>query len=167
VVAVGEQNEPVAERPSFGSDYEPAPGTPFAPPPWSTVRDKLVASRNYWIVTTKADGSPHAAPVWGIWHQNCLVFGTSPESVKGRNLLRDHRVAMHLESGDDVVMLTGIATTVGAAGIETDGLLDAYETKYAIRPADDPTSLFCIRPSSVLHWDEPTYPDSQVRFRFA
>lgn len=157
---------PIAERPVFANAYAVPEGTPFDPPPWSTIADKLSRSRNYWIVSTKADGSPHAAPVWGLWRENSLVFGTAPDSVKGRNLLRDHRVAVHLESGDDVVMITGIATTVRASGMSTDGLLDDYEAKYQIRPPGDPADYFRVVPSSVLHWDETTYPASQVRYRF-
>ena len=158
---------PIAERPIFVNAYAVPEGTPFDPPPWSVIRDKLVTARNYWIATTKADGSPHAAPVWGLWREESLVFGTAQDSVKGRNLRRDHRVAVHLESGDDVVMITGIATTVRASGMSTVGLLDDYEAKYDVRPPGDAADYFRVLPSSVLHWDEATYPASQVRYRFA
>jgi hypothetical protein len=48
-----------------------------------------------------------------------------------------------------------------------DGLLNDYEAKYGVRPAGAPADFFRIMPSAVLHWDEASYPDSQVRFRFA
>jgi hypothetical protein len=73
---------------------------------------------------------------------------------------------VNLESGDDVVMITGIATTVRASGMSTDGLLDDYEAKYGMRPPGDAADYFRVMPSSVLHWTEAEYPASQVRYRF-
>ena len=32
---------------------------------WSWVDEQMAKSRNYWICTTRPDGKPHAAPVWG------------------------------------------------------------------------------------------------------
>lgn len=32
---------------------------------WSWVSEQLTQSQNYWIATTRPDGRPHAAPVWG------------------------------------------------------------------------------------------------------
>ncbi|MEI6136703.1 MAG: pyridoxamine 5'-phosphate oxidase family protein [Chloroflexota bacterium] len=28
---------------------------------------RLRTAMNYWIATTRPDGRPHAAPVWGVW----------------------------------------------------------------------------------------------------
>lgn len=46
------------------------------------------------LATVKADGSPHVAPVWFVLEGDDLVFNTGKETVKGRNLLRDGRVAL-------------------------------------------------------------------------
>ncbi|MFI1017481.1 PPOX class F420-dependent oxidoreductase [Streptomyces sp. NPDC020965] len=46
------------------------------------------------LATVRADGSPHIAPVWFLLDGDELVFGTDKESVKGRNLIRDGRVAL-------------------------------------------------------------------------
>jgi hypothetical protein len=32
---------------------------------WSHAEERLERARNYWIATTRPDGTPHAAPVWG------------------------------------------------------------------------------------------------------
>ena len=74
---------------------------------WAWADERLAASRNYWIVTADADGRPRAAPVWGVWFDDAVVFGTSPASRKARNLARDPRVVINLESGDEVVILEG------------------------------------------------------------
>ncbi|MFJ8007664.1 PPOX class F420-dependent oxidoreductase [Streptomyces fagopyri] len=46
------------------------------------------------LSTVRADGSPHVAPIWFLLDGDDLVFNTSKETVKGRNLARDGRVAL-------------------------------------------------------------------------
>ncbi|MEV6765691.1 PPOX class F420-dependent oxidoreductase [Streptomyces sp. NPDC051105] len=46
------------------------------------------------LSTVNADGSPHVAPIWFLLDGDDLVFNTGKETVKGRNLARDGRVAL-------------------------------------------------------------------------
>ncbi|MEU6242510.1 PPOX class F420-dependent oxidoreductase [Streptomyces sp. NPDC047024] len=46
------------------------------------------------LATVRADGSPHIAPIWFLLDGDELVFNTGKETVKGRNLARDSRVAL-------------------------------------------------------------------------
>ncbi|MFB7505744.1 PPOX class F420-dependent oxidoreductase [Streptomyces broussonetiae] len=46
------------------------------------------------LSTVRADGSPHIAPVWFLMDGDELVFNTGKNTVKGRNLARDGRVAL-------------------------------------------------------------------------
>ncbi|MEV5958130.1 PPOX class F420-dependent oxidoreductase [Streptomyces sp. NPDC051987] len=46
------------------------------------------------LSTVNADGSPHVAPVWFLLDGDELVFNTGKNTVKGRNLTRDGRVAL-------------------------------------------------------------------------
>ncbi|MFB7775390.1 PPOX class F420-dependent oxidoreductase [Streptomyces bauhiniae] len=46
------------------------------------------------VATVRADGSPHIAPIWFLLDGDELVFNTGEETVKGRNLARDPRVAL-------------------------------------------------------------------------
>ena len=46
------------------------------------------------LATTRADGSPHVAPIWFLLDGDDVVFTTHRETVKGRNLARDGRVAL-------------------------------------------------------------------------
>lgn len=128
---------------------------------WEWAEERLAASRNYWICTTRPDGSPHAAPVWGLWHDGAVVFSTAPASRKGRNLERDPRVAVHLESGDEVVILEGEAEEVEL----DDAMADAYEEKYSYRPSGG--RLWCrVRPRVAHAWLETEYPRTATRFSF-
>ncbi|QIQ01143.1 PPOX class F420-dependent oxidoreductase [Streptomyces liangshanensis] len=51
-------------------------------------------TRTAKLSTVRADGSPHIAPVWFLLDGDDLIFNTGKESVKGRNLRRDNRVAL-------------------------------------------------------------------------
>ncbi|TGB12376.1 PPOX class F420-dependent oxidoreductase [Streptomyces sp. MZ04] len=46
------------------------------------------------LSTVRADGSPHIAPVWFLLDGDHLVFNTGADTVKGRNLARDGRLAL-------------------------------------------------------------------------
>jgi pyridoxine/pyridoxamine 5'-phosphate oxidase len=128
--------------------------------PWSWAEERLAASRNYWVGTAGADGEPSAAPVWGVWAEGAVYFGTSPRSRKGSNLARDPRAVVHLESGDEVVILNG---EVKLDEVE-DSILDAYEAKYGYRPPGE--RLFRLRPRRALAWLETDFTKTATRFDF-
>jgi len=46
------------------------------------------------LSTVRADGRPHATPIWYDLDDEVLVFTTGASSVKGRNLRRDPRVTL-------------------------------------------------------------------------
>ncbi|MHC0428901.1 PPOX class F420-dependent oxidoreductase [Streptomyces sp. O3] len=46
------------------------------------------------LSTVRADGSPHIAPIWFLLEGDHIVFNTGKDTVKGRNLARDGRVAL-------------------------------------------------------------------------
>ena len=157
--------EPSSRRPDFGPAYgiTPEPGGLLD---WSWATERLETSRNYWIGTSGPDGRPSVVPVWGVWLGEALRFGTSRASRKGRNLAADPRVVVHLESGDEVVILEG---DVEEATIDAS-VADAYERKYAMRPGEDASdgeAWYALRPRMALAWTEGDYPRTATRFDFA
>lgn len=46
------------------------------------------------LSTVRADGRPHVTPIWFVLDGDDVVFNTGKDSVKGRNLARDGRVAL-------------------------------------------------------------------------
>jgi len=46
------------------------------------------------VATVRADGRPHVAPVWYDVDEGCILFNTSLETVKGRNLARSGWAAL-------------------------------------------------------------------------
>jgi Pyridoxamine 5'-phosphate oxidase len=144
-----------ASRPGFGPRYgisESEEGLLS----WEWALERLTASRNYWISTTRPDGRPHAMPVWGVVHEGELWFGTG--GVKARNLRRTGQLVAHTESGDECVILEGTAEERET----TETLLGAYEAKYDFRP--DRGRLWVVRPSLAYAWRERDYPQSATRF---
>src|SRR4051794_15108024 len=51
-------------------------------------------SRTGKLATTRANGAPHVAPIWFGRDGDDLVFNTGADSVKGKGLARDNRVAL-------------------------------------------------------------------------
>ncbi|HLY64124.1 MAG TPA: pyridoxamine 5'-phosphate oxidase family protein [Chloroflexota bacterium] len=135
--------------------------------PWSALSEAFAAARSYWIGSTRADGRPHAAPVWGVWLDETLHFSTGPASVKGRNLARRPEVVVHLESGDDVFIIEGRGERVTNRDV-LSRFADAYDAKYSFRPnPDDPGGLFCaVRPTAAYAWRERDFPQSATCWRF-
>ncbi len=135
---------------------------------WAWAEERLIASRNYWIVTATLAGQPHAAPVWGIWMDSTLLFGVGKTSRKGRNLLANPRMVVHLESGDDVVIVEGQAAPVHDQAL-LQRMTPLYAAKYDFTPdtETDPNSLYLrIVPQFVLAWREQDFPSSATRFEF-
>ncbi|MFG2287875.1 PPOX class F420-dependent oxidoreductase [Streptomyces sp. NPDC048595] len=69
------------------------------------------------LATVRADGGPHIAPVWFLLDGDDLVFNTGAETVKGRNLARDGRVALCV---DDERPPFSFAVVQGSAEISDD-----------------------------------------------
>jgi Pyridoxamine 5'-phosphate oxidase len=125
--------------------------------PWSWAEERLASAHNYWVSTA----GPHASPVWALWREGAIVFSCSARSRKARELARDGRVVVHLESGDEVVIVEGEAEPVAA----DDALIDEYERKYDYR-ADSGEGWYRVRPRRVLAWTEAGYPRNATRFDF-
>jgi len=131
--------------------------------PWSEVERWLTDARSYWVSTSRPDGRPHAAPVWGLWRGGALVFSTSRGSRKGRNLAASPEVVIHTGSGDEVAILEGVVAEVEL----TAELADAYEAKYALRPEPDPANVWYeLRPRAAQTWRERDFTSSAARWAF-
>ncbi|MFD9333794.1 PPOX class F420-dependent oxidoreductase [Streptomyces sp. NPDC060028] len=52
------------------------------------------STRTGKLATVREDGSPHIAPIWFVLDGDSFVFNTGKDTVKGRNLARDGRVAL-------------------------------------------------------------------------
>ena len=136
--------------------------------PFSHAEKRLARSRNYWICTTRPDGRPHSIPVWGFWIDGAVYFGTASSSRKARNLAHNPAVSVHLDSGDEVVILEGAAIKVDLSDKLTFKKLDAASrSKYKMPLMVVPGSVvYCVRPRVVLAWTERDFPNNATRWTF-
>lgn len=51
-------------------------------------------TRTMKVATVRADGRPHVVPVWFVLDGDTVVFTTGEDTLKGRRLRRDPRVAL-------------------------------------------------------------------------
>lgn len=156
---------PTVSRPSMKGYGMPEDGAP-GPLHWEDIEAKLAAARNYWICTTRSDGRPHAMPVWGVWHGGALYFGTGEGTQKAKNLAHQPAVAVHLESGDDCVILEGEA--VLAKDPPMAELDAAYMEKYslALSESTEGASLFEVRPQRAFAWTESDFVNTATRWKW-
>jgi hypothetical protein len=127
---------------------------------WAHVNQRMTESRNYWIGTVEPNGRPHAVPVWGVWSEDTLYFGGGPDTRWSRNLAANPEVAVHLESGDDVVILEGSVTRITDAEALTP-IDDLYEVKYDMRHGPP---IWVLRPRVVFAWTQ--FPKTTTRWVF-
>jgi PPOX class probable F420-dependent enzyme len=81
----------------------------------------MAGTRTVHVATVRADGRPHVKPVWfelaGTATAFQVLFSTSAETVTGRNLSRDNRVAL---TADDPVPPYSFVVIEGTAELSSD-----------------------------------------------
>jgi PPOX class probable F420-dependent enzyme len=157
---------PEPERPTMPSGYGIAKG-PKGQMAWSVVERQLTKAKNYWVGTTRPDGRPHVMPVWGLWVEGVFYFSSDGTSRKARNIAANPWAVVHLESGDDAVIVEGAAQRVRDKALlaRVDA---AYKTKYrmGLRGIPGDVGVFMVRPKVVFAWRERDFPKSATRWRF-
>lgn len=164
--AIRQAVEPRGERPRFSPGYGVDRSRTDAMIDWGHVVSRLTSSRNYWLATAGAGGRPHVAPVWGVWYDNTFYFSTDPNSRKGRDISDEPETVVHLESGDDVVILEG--RTERLLDRETIAQMSAlYAVKYdGIKPEPDNPAhgVYRLRPHTIFAWVEKDFPGTATRW---
>ncbi|MCC6174607.1 MAG: pyridoxamine 5'-phosphate oxidase family protein [Chloroflexi bacterium] len=163
--------EPVPSRPLMPDGYG-VPENDDTLMPWSWAVERLERERNYWFCTTRPDGRPHAMPAWAVWVDDALYFDGSPETRRGRNLAANPAIVVHLESGDEVVVLEGDVQEAGRPDRAlAERLVAAFVTKYGqshnYHPSPDQWDeggLWVLHPSVAFGWD--AFPGTVTRWRF-
>lgn len=140
--------------------------------PWSHVEERMAAALNYWICVTRANGRPHASPIWGMWLDDTLYFDGSPETARGRAIAANPDIVVHLESGDDVVIMDGSAYELKSPSLDLrTRLAAAYTAKYQSSDyAPEPDTwehggLYIFQIHKVLAWT--SFTDDPTRFTFS
>jgi PPOX class probable F420-dependent enzyme len=86
-------------------------------------REFLQAGTRTAIVSTvRADGRPHAAPVWFVLDGDDVLFNTGADTVKGRNLARDARATITVDDSEPPYSFVTLEGTVVLADNPPDSL---------------------------------------------
>ena len=92
---------------------------------WSHVEERLNADRVYWIATVSASGRPRVRPVDGMYLDGVLYVGGALETQWVRELAANPQVSIHLDGGDDVVIVDGEAEILNGVDAELAAKLAA------------------------------------------
>jgi general stress protein 26 len=90
-----------------------------------------------------------------------FYFGTDRRSRKALNIDSNPAVNVHLESGDDVVIIEGEASFIPPQNLP-EKVADRYISKYGIQLKENP--VFRVVPWKILAWNESTFPNSATRW---
>ncbi len=162
------QAEPESSRPVMPKGYG-VPEDPEGMLPWSHARALLQDASIYWIASTRPDGRPHVIPIWGAWVDDALYFEGGSETRWARNLRENPDTVVHIERGEDVVIIEGVAEELaGPTATLAATIADAFRRKYPYHP--DPDSwddggLYVVRPRVARAWND--FPRTATRYRFS
>ena len=146
------------------------PGGPDSLLPWSYVEGRLRTASNYWITTVGPNGQPHARPVDGVWVDDALCFGGSPETRWVRNLMANPSLSAHLSSDAEAIILDGTAELVTDPShpLATLSMAASKEKYPQYFPADAPFRPFwALRPTTAFAWPLAGFPRGATRWQFA
>lgn len=117
------------------------------------LREEKIA----WLTTVRSDGQPQSVPVWFLWDGESFLIYSQPDRQKLKNIGRDPRVGLHLNSNDrggDVVRVEGTAgildgfppasevgdyvekyrESIARIGFDPDGFARAYSVALRVTP---------------------------------
>jgi hypothetical protein len=165
------QIEPRRSRPRLPEGYG-VPTLDEGMLEWSWAVEQLERALTYWFSTTRPDGRPHAMPAWAVWLDGALYFDGSPQTRRMRNLTENPAISVHLESGEQVVILEGQALDAGRPAATLAGRLAAtFEAKYGVSKDYHPSpstwdrgGLWIMRPRVAFGWTE--FPKALTRWTF-
>jgi PPOX class probable F420-dependent enzyme len=103
----------------------------------SGVRALLDGPNFVHLATLMADGAPHSTVVWGATRGDHAIFFTNdPESLKGRNIARDGRVAMSIADRDNPYRTGQLRGHVDGTitGDDADRIVDEISQVYVGAP---------------------------------
>jgi hypothetical protein len=138
---------------------------------WSWAEQRLKKSHNYWIMTVRPDGSPHAMVVWGLWQDGRFLFSTGSKSRKARNLATNPKCVVATEDASEAIIVEGVAEIADVSARRK--MIPVYEKKYdwslsSIK--EDMLSMkepvFSVRPKVVFALWEKYFQTRSTRWKF-
>lgn len=129
--------------------------------------DEFLAQERTCRVATLAPGGPHVVPLWFVWDSGALWLSSVVRSQRWADVIRDPRVAVVVDAGQDYQELRGaeirgIAEPVGEVPRQGtgDAQLAGPELLFARKylgsdsmPHDGRHGWLRVTPSKITSWD--------------
>jgi len=133
--------------------------------PWEWAVKTLTDSREYWIVTVRPDGRPHAMIIWGLWFDGAFWFGTGSKTQKALNLAKNPNCIVGTQNAAEAVILEGVAELITDPAIGKK-LEPTSLSKYGMSGGDGSEPLYRVRPSRAFGLIEKSFPKTATRWTF-
>lgn len=107
-----------------------------------------------FIATTKADGSPHIAPIWFVYHKGKIWFETDKDTVKFKNIQKLNKIAFCF-GGRETYIIEGSVKWFTEKELDFP-IRQMYWDKYGNHMDDsyinEETLLFEVIPEKEMSW---------------
>ena len=133
--------------------------------PWKWAVKSLTNSREYWIVTVRSDGRPHAMIIWGLWFEGAFWFGTGRKTQKARNLAKNPNCIVGTQNAAEAVIMEGVAELVRDARLSKN-LEPESLRKYGMSGGGGSEPLYRVRPTRAFGLIEKSFPKTATRWTF-
>jgi hypothetical protein len=137
--------------------------------PWSWARERLERATVYWLATSGADNAPHLNPIWGAWVGDRWYVEGGNTRWK-RNLRENPQLAIHVEFGEELVIVEGRGrNVVDLDRSSTEAILAGYAKYNAIGYQADAANwtgggLWVLEPVRAYAWS--SFPKDMTRYTF-
>ena len=163
---------PTMTEPAISRPYVPGYGVPRTNKgtrPWSWARERLDRAMVYWLATSGIDNAPHLIPIWGAW-VNDRWYVEGGNTRWKRNLKENPQLAIHVEFGEEVVIVEGRAREVSGLDAEAArAVLDGYAKYKSIGYEAEASNwtgggLWELEPLRAYAWS--SFPRDMTRYTF-
>lgn len=126
----------------------------------------LSNERTCRVATVGANGDPHNTPLWFVWSNGSLWLNSIVSSQRWTDLMRNGRMAVIVDAGEDYMELRGVELLGTAAPIgeiprtgESHPELEAIEQAFADKYAgghvarDGRHGWLRMTPDKIVSWD--------------
>jgi hypothetical protein len=119
-------NDPLPERPHAPGYEVPESSDGLLPFAWA--RRRLEDAITWWVASVRPDGRPHVMPIWGAWVDDRAYLLGQLTARWARNLGGNAACVVHIQAGEDVVIVEGEAVLLSDPSVE---LLERCRTGFA------------------------------------
>jgi general stress protein 26 len=134
--------------------------------PWRWAEQRLKKSHNYFISTSRPDGTPHMMVIWGLWLDGVFLFSTGASSRKAANLRKTPTCVVATENAAEAVIVEGTAELSQDATL-LKNFAKQYKKKYDWDMSDSSEPVYVLRPQVAFGLYEKNFTGSATRWQFS